>query len=186
MRSRAGTVSPTSSVERSIRPIALNRKNALSPAPMAGLKAHDPPGSSSERSTRVLFGLEWYGPIFHGRVWVHSKLPASSRNGTMASFYNLETNEPITTMYIGSSRNGNIVLRHPTGMSMRAPKVIVANGAGVATPVAMAGKTLSRWSFSELSVVQTSWRSTGATTSWRRSPSRASPMPNPLSRSANA
>ena len=58
----------------------------------------------------------------------------------MANFCNLETNEPITTMYIGSSRKGNIVLRHPAGMSMRAPKVLVANGPGVATPVAMAGR----------------------------------------------
>jgi len=70
----------------------------------------------------------------------------------MASFYNLETNEPITTMYIGSSRNGNIVLRHPFGMSMRGPKVIVANGAGIAKPVAMAGRDVSRWSLTGLSV----------------------------------
>lgn len=72
-------------------------------------------------------------------------------SATMANFYNLETNEPITTMYIGSSRKGNIVLRHPTGMSMRAPKV-VTKGPGVATPVAMAGRDVSRWSFTDLAV----------------------------------
>ncbi len=62
----------------------------------------------------------------------------------MANFYNLETKEPITTLYISSSRKGNIVLRHhPTGMSMRPPEVLVANGPGVATPVAMAGRDVS-------------------------------------------
>src|SRR5215468_1723804 len=69
----------------------------------------------------------------------------------MTNFYNLETNEPITTMYIGSSRNGNIVLRHPTGLSMRAPHLLV-DGRGVATPVAMAGRDVSRWSFTDLAV----------------------------------
>lgn len=69
----------------------------------------------------------------------------------MANFYNLETNEPIATMYIGSSRKGNIVLRHPGGMSMRAPNVLV-KGAGVAAPVAMVGKEVSRWSFTNLAV----------------------------------
>jgi hypothetical protein len=67
----------------------------------------------------------------------------------MAKFYNLETNEPITTMYIGSSRNGNVVLKHTMGMSMRAPTVDVF-GAGVAKPVAMAGSSVSRWSFTGL------------------------------------
>jgi hypothetical protein len=45
-----------------------------------------------------------------------------------------------------------LVLRYPTGMSMRAPKVLVANGPGVATPVAMAGRDVSRWSFTDLAV----------------------------------
>jgi hypothetical protein len=69
----------------------------------------------------------------------------------MASFFNLETKEPITTLYIGSSRKGNICLRHVGGLtSMRAPRVIVANGPGVATPMAMAGKDVSRWAFTDL------------------------------------
>jgi len=70
----------------------------------------------------------------------------------MTNFYNLETNEPITTMYIGSSRKGNIVLKHPAGLSMRAPTVLVANGAGRAMQVAMAGKDVSRWSLADLAV----------------------------------
>ena len=51
----------------------------------------------------------------------------------MASFYNAETSEPVSVMYIASSRNGNVVLRAPpTGMSMRKPAVVVANGKGIA------------------------------------------------------
>jgi hypothetical protein len=69
----------------------------------------------------------------------------------MANFYNLETNETINTMYISSSRKGNIVLRHPLGMSMRAPTVFV-KGTGVAEPVAMVGKDVTRWSFTDLAV----------------------------------
>jgi len=48
----------------------------------------------------------------------------------MANFHNLETNEPIATMYIGSSRKGNIVLSHPNGTSMRVPDGLV-KGTGV-------------------------------------------------------
>src|SRR5262249_48269216 len=69
----------------------------------------------------------------------------------MSNFYNLETNEPIATMYIGSSRKGNIVLRHPMGMSMRAPNVLV-EGPGVAAPLGMVGRDVSRWSFTDLAV----------------------------------
>lgn len=69
----------------------------------------------------------------------------------MASFYNLETNEPVTTLYIGSSRNGNVVLKFETSLSMmREPTVTVANGPGEAKPVAMAGKGVSRWRFTNL------------------------------------
>jgi hypothetical protein len=71
----------------------------------------------------------------------------------MASFYNLETNEPITTMYIGSSRKGNVALRYTSSLiSMRAPQVSVANGPGTASQVAMVGTGLSRWSFTNLTV----------------------------------
>ncbi len=58
----------------------------------------------------------------------------------MASFYNAETREPIRTMYVSSSGNGNVVLSAfippSTGiMSLPArPYVVVANGQGVATP----------------------------------------------------
>lgn len=57
----------------------------------------------------------------------------------MASFYNLETGEPLTAMYISSSRKGRAVLKAPgwTGTSMmsmpRRPEVVVANGSGQAT-----------------------------------------------------
>ncbi|WP_315830999.1 hypothetical protein [Bradyrhizobium prioriisuperbiae] len=69
----------------------------------------------------------------------------------MSNFHNFETKEPLKVLYIGSSGNGNVVLRHAMGLSsFRAPRVIVANGAGTVKPVAMAGKDESRWSFSGL------------------------------------
>ena len=73
----------------------------------------------------------------------------------MASFYNAETNEPITTMYISSSGNGNVVLRSPpSGMSMRPPEVLVANGKGTATadPGLNPKPGEYRWKFAGLTV----------------------------------
>lgn len=58
----------------------------------------------------------------------------------MASFYNLETSEPLTRMYISSSRKGRAVLKASgrTGDSMMSmplrPEVVVANGPGIAKP----------------------------------------------------
>lgn len=72
----------------------------------------------------------------------------------MASFYNAETSEPVSVMYIGSSRNGNVVLKAPmTGMSMRVPDVVVANGPGVAKadPARNPKSGEYRWTFSGLS-----------------------------------
>ncbi len=71
----------------------------------------------------------------------------------MASFYNAETSEPISVMYISSSGNGNVVLRSPpVGMSMRKPEVIVANGQGTAEPALLLNATTGdyRWKFTKL------------------------------------
>ena len=53
----------------------------------------------------------------------------------MASFYNLETSEPVRVMYFTSSRKGAVVLKSaaPGAMSMRKAQVLVANGPGTAT-----------------------------------------------------
>ncbi len=55
----------------------------------------------------------------------------------MANFYNLETSQPLDTMYISSSRKGRVVLKAPPKantnvLSMRRPEVTVANGGGTA------------------------------------------------------
>ena len=59
----------------------------------------------------------------------------------MASFYNIETNEPLSVMYISSSRKGHAVLKAPPGRTGNSPmslptrpEVTVANGPGVAMP----------------------------------------------------
>lgn len=69
----------------------------------------------------------------------------------MASFYNLETSEPVTTMYVGSSRKGNVVLKAQSlaGLSMRPPEVVVANGPGIAKaePALNPRPGESRWTF---------------------------------------
>ena len=73
----------------------------------------------------------------------------------MASFYNAETSEPISVMYISSSGNGNVVLRAPpTGMNMRKPEVIVANGLGLPEPDTRDGAPTGddRWKFTGLTV----------------------------------
>jgi len=70
----------------------------------------------------------------------------------MASFYNFETKEPINTMYISSSGNGNVVLSAPT-MGMRSDsKVEVSNGVGKAEQVLLVnpGPGESRWKFTGL------------------------------------
>jgi hypothetical protein len=50
----------------------------------------------------------------------------------MASFYNLETSEPVRVMYFTTSRKGAVVLKSaaPGAFSMRSTKVYVANGPG--------------------------------------------------------
>lgn len=71
----------------------------------------------------------------------------------MSSFYNAETSEPITVMYISSSGNGNVVLRSPSvGLSMRKPEVIVANGQGAAEPALLLNAPAGdyRWKFTGL------------------------------------
>lgn len=53
----------------------------------------------------------------------------------MANFYNAETNEPVSVMYVASSGNGNVVLKAPRAggmLGMRLPEVVVANGPGTA------------------------------------------------------
>ncbi|MEP6848055.1 MAG: hypothetical protein ABI999_04300 [Acidobacteriota bacterium] len=71
----------------------------------------------------------------------------------MASFYNAETKEPIDTMYISSSGNGNIVLTGaPFSMRGDGAKVEVANGVGKAEKVTLLnpGPGESRWKFTGL------------------------------------
>ena len=52
----------------------------------------------------------------------------------MAHFYNAQTSEPISTMYIASSGKGSLVLKAPSSstLSMRQPSVTVQNGPGKA------------------------------------------------------
>ncbi len=76
----------------------------------------------------------------------------------MVSFYNAETSEPVSVMYISSSRNGNVVVKAPgttgTGpMSLPLrPQIVVSNGPGVAKPdVGRDPKSGEyRWTFSNL------------------------------------
>jgi hypothetical protein len=70
----------------------------------------------------------------------------------MAYFYNAETKEPLDTMYIVSSGNGNIVLSAPSLSMNSTSKVEVANGPGTAERTIHTdpnpGET--RWKFSGL------------------------------------
>lgn len=78
----------------------------------------------------------------------------------MASFFNAETSEPVSVMYIASSGNGNVVLRAPSpptssmlSLPLR-PVVVVANGKGVATPDSALNPKPGefRWKFTGLTV----------------------------------
>lgn len=78
----------------------------------------------------------------------------------MANFYNAETNEPISVMYISSSGKGDVVLRAPSPpptsiLQLPArPVVVVANGKGVATPNSALNPRPGefRWKFAGLTV----------------------------------
>lgn len=72
----------------------------------------------------------------------------------MASFYNPETREPITTLYIGSNGKGNVALKgapSKSQMSIRGPEVLVS-GPGTVTrdKTLVANPGESRWSFTGL------------------------------------
>lgn len=70
----------------------------------------------------------------------------------MASFYNAETSEPVSVMYIASSGKGNVVLKAPAGLGMRVPEVVVSNGRGVAKadPALNPKPGEYRWTFTGL------------------------------------
>jgi hypothetical protein len=71
----------------------------------------------------------------------------------MASFYNAETSEPISVLYVSSSGNGNVVLRSPpAGLGMRKPEVIVSGCQGTAEPALLLNAPTgdSRWRFTGL------------------------------------
>src|SRR5262245_35496882 len=76
----------------------------------------------------------------------------------MPSFYNVETNEPVTTMYISSTRKGYVVLkdvgRIGSGLMSFAkrPEVVVANGPGKAIydPGLNPKHNEYRWKFTDL------------------------------------
>ena len=71
-----------------------------------------------------------------------------------ASFYNAETSEPVDVLYVGSSGNGNVVLKEPKAgaLSMRRHEVVVASGTGAAKLYIVSSTKTgeSRWSFSGL------------------------------------